>query len=108
MADHQTAGRSAEAPVGDQRHRLAQTAPYQCGGDAEHLAHSGSAAGSLVTDDHHVAGLDPSVPDRREGVFLAIEDARRTAVPGPLVSRNFHHRSVGSEAPAEDDETTVR
>src|SRR5439155_1217012 len=42
-----------------------------------------------------------------EGVLLAVEDARRPAVLGPLVPGHLHYRSFGSERPAEDDETAV-
>ena len=70
----------------------------------QHLAHSRAAGGALVADDHHVARVNPARLDRREGLLLAVEDARGTAVQQALVSRQLHHAALGREIAAQDGE----
>ena len=60
--------------------RLAEPGALERAGHVEHLAHAGAALGPLVADHDHVVGLDLALLDRLEGVLLALEDARGTAV----------------------------
>ena len=94
MADHQPARGAGEAPVGDQRHRLAEAGADDRAGHAEHLAHPRPAARPLVADHRHVARLDRAAGDRGHRVLLAVEDARRAAVVGALVPRHLDHAAL--------------
>src|SRR5207248_2257370 len=108
VSHHESAGRAAEAAVRDERDGLAQTAAHQGRRDAEHLAHAGAAAGSLVADHHHVAGGDAAVAYCRECVLFAVEHARGTGMARALVTGGLHHRSVRSEIAPQDVEAARR
>jgi hypothetical protein len=62
------------------------------------------AARPLVAHDDDVPGDDPSRLDRGERGLLAVEDARRPAVPAAPVPGDLHDGALGREAPLEDDE----
>ena len=87
VADHQPARRAGEAPVGDERDRLAEAGADDRRGDAEHLAHARAAGGALVADDEHVAGLRGARAHRVGARLLAVEDARRAGMAPPLSCR---------------------
>ena len=66
VPDHQPAGRAREAPVGDERDRLAEPRADDGRRDAEHLAHPGPAGRALVPDTStSPACTPPSAPRRR-------------------------------------------
>src|SRR5436305_7691844 len=58
VADHETARRAGEPPVGDQGDLLAQPLTHERRRDREHLPHPRTACGPLVANDHDVAGCD--------------------------------------------------
>src|SRR5207245_9095494 len=80
VACHETARGTAEAAIGQQRDRLAQPLAYDGRRDAQHLAHTRSAAGPFVADDHHVACVDLATGHGGHGGFFAVEHTRRTGV----------------------------
>jgi len=59
----------------------------------------GPPARALVADHHYVARVDEAIADRRKGVLLAIEDARRPAVVRALVARHLQHAALGARLP---------
>src|SRR5436190_723412 len=69
MPDADAARRPGEAPVGHERDFLAHLLPVDQGGDAEHFAHAGPAARTLLADHEHVAGFILT-PAHRGGAIL--------------------------------------
>src|SRR5690554_7629866 len=57
VADGESGGAAGEAPVGEQRARLAEPLRLQVGGRVEHLLHARPAAGALVADDDDIVLL---------------------------------------------------
>ena len=94
VAGHQSVRRAGETAVGEQRHGVAQPGADDGGGDGEHLAHAGPAARTFVANHDHVAGLDLVALHGGEGVFFAIEDARRTAMMRACRGRRASPRSL--------------
>ena len=78
VADHQAAGGTREAAVGDQRHRLAEPGADDRRGDAQHLAHARAAGGPFVADDEHVAG---QIAPRATAAVHASSDSKTRAGP---------------------------
>ena len=107
MARHQAARRAGEAPVRKQRHLLAKALPHQRRRDRQHLAHARTARGTLVADDHDVAGLDRLRRHRRHRRLLGLEDAGRPAVLAPLVARDLHDAAVRREVAAQDGQPSA-
>ena len=107
MADHQPAGGSGEAAVGDQRDVLAVAAADDRGRHLEHLAHPRAAGRALVADHDHVAGVDPAGLDDGEAVLLALEDARGAALAEALGAGDLDHGALGGEVSVQDREAAV-
>ena len=87
VPDHQPARRAAEAAVGHQRDRFAEPLTDDRRGDAEHLAHPGSALRPLVADHDDVAVDDLAPVDRVHRIFFAFEHARAALVQHAFVAR---------------------
>ncbi len=102
VADHEPAGRSAEATVGDERHALAEAATGDRGRDREQLRHSRPAGRALSAHDDDVARRDPAVLDGASALGLRVEDPRGPAMERPLVARELHDGSPGREIPPQD------
>src|SRR5256884_5516014 len=62
----------------------------------------------LIANDEHVAALDVARENSLEGVFLAVEDARRAGHPRRLHTRDLRHAPFAREAAAQDGEMSVR
>ena len=75
VADTEAVGSPGEAAVGDERSVAATAGALHGPGDGEHLAHAGTALGTLVSDDDDVTGLDPVVQHGDHGGILAVEHA---------------------------------
>src|SRR5258708_37659071 len=73
VAAHEAVGRAGEAAVGDQGNVVAEAAASNGSGNSEHLAHAGTANGSLSANHDHVAGLDPAMRHCVECCFLAVK-----------------------------------
>ena len=108
VADHQAARRAREASVGEERDLLAHALAVDERGDAEHLAHAGPAARPFVADDEDVAFGIRAFGDRREGILLALEDARRTLEHARLQAGDLDQRAVGREVAFQDDDAAGR
>ena len=100
--------RAREAPVGDQRHLVAQALADERRRDVQHLAHSRPAGWALVADHDHVAGGDRARLDRGEAVLLRVEHPRRPAVPQALVAGELDDAAVGSEVASQNREPAGR
>src|SRR5262249_623387 len=103
-ARHEPAGGAAEPAVGEERDALAQPRAHDRGRHAEHLAHAGPAARSLVADHDDVARTDPAGQHGGHGVLLALEHPRRPAMLPALVAGHLHHAAVGRDRALQDDE----
>src|SRR5690606_4688226 len=103
MADAEAARGAREAAIGDQRDLLAHAEAIERGGGREHFAHARAALGPFVADDDDFAGLDVASLDRGEGVFLAIEAARRPFELKARHASNLHDRAIRREAAAQAD-----
>ena len=108
VADAEAARAAGEAPVGDERDLLAGALAVERRRRRQHLAHAGAALGALVADDDDVAVLVLARLDRREGVFLAVEDARRAAELQLLQAGDLHDRALGRERALEADDAAGR
>ncbi|GAD53673.1 hypothetical protein MBEHAL_2433 [Halarchaeum acidiphilum MH1-52-1] len=102
MADHRAAGRTTEAAVGEERDVVLVALPDDGGGDAEHLAHAGTAARAFVPDDDDVAGLDLAALHVRHRVLLVVEDARGPLVMEALLAGDLEHAAVRREVAGQD------
>src|SRR5262249_45265968 len=108
VTGHETSRRTAEAAVGQERDRLAESRADDRGGDEEHLAHARAAARTLVADHDDVARPDAAAEDARHRILLAPEDAGRAAVLRALVARDLHDAAVGRERSLENHEAADR
>ncbi len=76
VAGHEAAGGSGEAAVGEESDGVREGGDaFDGGGDGEHLAHAGAAAGAFVADDADVVGVDLAGFDGGVAVVLGVEDA---------------------------------
>ena len=109
MTDGGAARRAREAPVRDERHARTEAHSGQRRGRGQHFAHARAALRPLVADDDHVARFDLAALDRRNGVLLAVEAARRADVmhhfrrDGALL----HDRAFRREVAPEDGDAAV-
>src|SRR2546429_7179222 len=62
----------------------------------------------LIANDEHVAALDVARENSLEGVFLAVEDARRAGHPRRLHTRDLRHAPFAREVAAQDGKMPVR
>ena len=102
VAGHQAACGAGEAAVREEGDGLAQALADEGRGDAEHLAHAGSALGAFVADDDHVVFGDASGLHGAHGVFFGVEDAGRARVQEAGVAGDLDHAALGSEVALED------
>src|SRR5436190_14584855 len=89
MTDHQSARRAAEAAIGEECDLLAQSGTHDSTGNSQHLAHARSTTRPLKANNHDITGLDLAMGHCAHGIFLAVEDARRSPVVQPLVTGNL-------------------
>src|SRR5207248_3052066 len=97
MADHQSAGRSAETSIGNHRAVVSVTLPNERRGGRKHLAHSRPAARSLIADHHDIAFFNYGRLDRVKRIFLAVENPRWPAVLEFFHPGNLDHAAVWRE-----------
>ena len=102
VAGHEAVGGAAEAPVREQRDLLAEPGAVDRGRDGEHLAHARPPGRAFVADDDDVPRLDAAVGRGRHRRLLALEHARRPAVPAALVAGELDHAALGGEVAAQD------
>ncbi len=105
VADHEAAGGSGEAAVGEEGYGLREfgDAFDRCG-DGEHLAHAGASAGAFVADDADVVGVDLAGFDGGVAGVLGVEDAGGAGVVEALVAGDLDDAALGGEVALEDDE----
>ncbi len=99
VGHHEAVRGAAEAAVGDEGDFLGESGADNGAGDAQHLAHAGSAAGPFIADHNHVASLDAAFGDGGHGVFLAIEDARGTTMVRALWPESLITQPSGAREP---------
>src|SRR5690606_14474525 len=97
MADAQSGGRTREAAVGDEAHVVTDPLTHERRRHGEHLAHAGAALGTLVANNHAIAGLDLLAFDGMEAVFLAIEHARGSLELELLETRHLDYAALLGE-----------
>jgi len=86
VRDHEPVRRAREAPVGDQRHLLAQALADDRRRDGQHLTHARTARRPLRADHDDIARLNLVREHRRHRRLLAVEHARRPSVFAPLMA----------------------
>src|SRR5689334_7249806 len=97
MADAKAARGAGKTAIGNQRDLGAHALPIKSGRGRQHFAHAGSALGTLVADDEHVAfGVLP-VLHRLEASLFAVKATRRTGELQSLHTRHFHDGTFGRE-----------
>ena len=77
MPDGKARSAAREPSVCDERACLSEPFGFEIAGRIEHLLHSRSPAGALITDDDHVARLDSPTEDALNGRILALEHPSR-------------------------------
>src|SRR5205085_3347555 len=97
-----------EAAVGDQRDIIAEPAPLQRGGDAEHLAHAGTADRAFAADHDDVARRDAATRHGVERRFLAVEHLGRAFEAEIPLPGELHHAAFGREIAVADAEPAAR
>src|SRR3989441_9870658 len=107
VADHESVGRSGEAPVGHERNGVAEAGPLERARHVEHLAHAWPAPGTLPADDDHVVGLDLPSLHGLERVLFAVEHLGGAAVEIPLLSRDLGDPPLRREITPEDDDAPL-
>ena len=107
MAYAQAAGGAAEPAVGEQRHVGAHALAVDEGGDAEHLAHPGAAAGALIPDHEHVAALVAPVAHGRQRLFFRLEHPRRAAMHQRGQSGRLEQRPIRAQVAGEHGHAAV-
>src|SRR6202041_1452640 len=97
MASHQSVGGTAEATVGQQRNRGSEPLAHKSRGHPQHFAHTRSALGSFIADDHNIAGMNLLTGDGGHGVLFGFKNARRTTMLQPLMPADFRSEKHTSE-----------
>ena len=108
MARHEAVRRAGEAPVGEQRHGVAEAGAVDGGGHAEHLAHAGAADGPSLRITTTSPSDDAAVGGGLHRRLLAVEHARGAGVQAPLVAGELHDAALGREVAAQDREAAGR
>src|SRR5215213_7679249 len=80
----------AMRPRGAQGDGFAQALSDECGGNADHLAHPGTALGTFVPDHHDVSLVYLPVRRRLHRFLLGVEDAPGALVEEPGVAGALH------------------
>src|SRR5690606_35810101 len=107
VPDDETMAAAGEPPVRDQCNLVAETAPDDRAGRAQHLAHSGSAARTLVADHDDIAGDDRSVEDRSHGLLLRAETARAAFEAEALLAGDLGDRALRREVAVQHGKVAV-
>ena len=107
MADGSTAAGAGETTVCDQRHSGIQLHAGDGRGRAQHLTHARAAGRSLITNHHHITGLDLAGIDGADGGLLRIEYLRGSLIHHHLRchSRTLHDGAVGCNVAEEHSQT---
>src|SRR5690606_36259630 len=96
-----------EPAIRDQSDFVAEAAADDRAGRAQHLAHSRSAARTLVADHHDIARDDPAVENRAHGLFLRAEAACAALEADALLAGDLRHGALGREVAVEHGELAV-
>src|SRR5436190_1715352 len=104
VADAEAAGRSGEAPIGDERDLATHALPVKGGGGRQHLSHPGAAFGPFVADYEHVTFLVLLLLDGLEARFLPVKAARRAGKLQVRHPSNLHNGAVRREVALEPDD----
>src|SRR5262245_58061276 len=97
MADTETTRCAGEAPVSDQRDLVAHTLTVEGSRGLQHLAHTGTTARSLVTNDENFAFLVFAIFNGVEAGFFTIEATGRTGKLQISHTGDFHDRTFRRE-----------
>ena len=108
IADTHAARRTGKPSVGDQRDLLAHSLPVDQRGDAEHLAHAGTADRTFIADHQHFACRIVAVADGIDASFLILEYARVAFEYEVLQAGDLDHGAIGTEIALEHGHATVR
>ena len=109
MADGSAPGGTRKPSVGNKGDALAKSHAGDGSGGGQHLPHPRAALRSFVSDNHHVAGMDPAARNGFRRVLFAVEYPCRALVDhhgggdGPL----FDHCAVGGEVAEQDRQAAV-
>src|SRR5262245_60922483 len=90
VTDAETARRTGETAIGDERDLAAHALTVKRRRSGEHLAHAGAAPGVLIADHEDIALFVLLLRHRLEAGLLAIEAARRTGEFQDLHAGNHH------------------
>ena len=93
VSHHHAPSASGESSVSDQAHAFAQTSTDQGARGCQHFRHSGSAFGTKVTQDHHIARFDLAVQDGFERRLLIIKYACWAGNDGVFQASDFGDRA---------------
>src|SRR5262245_21689609 len=104
MTNAEAAGRSREAPVGQERDLAAHALTVKGRGGCEHLSHPGAAFGPFVSDHEHVAFPVRLLLDGFEARFLPIKAARRAGKLQVRHPGNLNDRTFRCEVASEPDD----
>ena len=80
VTDAGSVGRAGKAAIGNESDGVAEAFAHDVAGGCEHLLHAGTALGTFIANDHHIAGLHFVGKDAGTSLFLALENNRRTAM----------------------------
>src|SRR5262245_41256245 len=104
MTNAETAGRSRDAPVGQERDLAAHALTVKGRGGRQHFSHPGAAFGPFVSDHEHVAFLVFLLLDGFEARFLPIKAARRAGKLQVRHPSNLNDRTFRCEVASEPDD----
>ena len=110
VADGKAAGGAAEAAVGNQCQRFAQTLAQDGSHEGLHMGHSGASLGTLVADDDHVACHD-LVAENGVPCFILAVIAFGGAAEDPsggIDGAEFDNGAVGADVAVKDGQTAFR
>src|SRR5262245_24524792 len=104
MADAEAAGRSGEAPVGDQRDLAAHALTVEGRGGRQHFSHPGATFRPLVADHEHVAFPVLLLLDSLEARFLPVKAACRAGKFQVRHPGNLNDRTLRREVATQPDD----
>src|SRR5262247_3267796 len=104
MTNAEAAGRSREAPVGQERDLAAHALTVKGRGGRQHFSHPGATFGPFVSDHEHIAFLVVLLLDGFEARFLPIKAARRAGKLQVRHPSNLNARTFRCEVASQPDD----
>ena len=108
VPNHKAVRSTGEAAVRDEGDILAQAKTHDGTGGGEHLAHTRTSLGPLVTDDDDVTLLDLSSKDALESLLLGFKDPGLPLELEAFFSGNLGDRSPWGKIALEDNKVALR